>query len=97
MRARVIACAALFACGGGGGGGGSSAAPGGGSGAPPPPPVTLPAGGGDWAQYRGSVRGTSSSPGTWDVSDVPAIAPLWTRDLSLFGDTQPIIAGDPST
>ncbi|MFL5423882.1 MAG: PQQ-binding-like beta-propeller repeat protein, partial [Myxococcales bacterium] len=36
-------------------------------------------------------------PGTWDVSDAPSIAPLWTQDLgssSFSGVTQPIIAGD---
>ena len=58
------------------------------------PPAAGPAGGGDWGQYRGSVRGTSSSPGTWDVSDAPAIAPLWTQDLGSFGYSQPTIAGD---
>ncbi|MFL5393150.1 MAG: PQQ-binding-like beta-propeller repeat protein [Myxococcales bacterium] len=36
-------------------------------------------------------------PGTWDVSDAPTIAPLWTQDLGLSafsGVTQPIVAGD---
>src|SRR5205085_11756328 len=98
MRVLFAACALLVAC--GGAGGGSSAPSGstgpGGTGGPvgTTPPPAGPAGGGDWAQYRGSVRGTSSSPGTWDVSDAPAIAPSWTRDLGGFGYTQPIIAGD---
>src|SRR2546430_1505774 len=98
VRSLLIAGGALGAC--GGGGGGSPATPGS-TGTPPagggpigstPPPG--PAGGGDWAQYRASVRGTSSSPGTWDVSDAPAIAPLWTQNLGSFGYTQPMVAGD---
>src|SRR5712671_1477568 len=99
MRALAIACAVLVACGGGGGGspaqpgnGGSGTAPDAGPIAPNPPPG--PAGGGDWAQYRASVRGTSSSSGTWEVSDASAIGPLWTQNLGSFGYSQPMIVGD---
>jgi len=100
MRALAFACAFFIAC--GGSGGGSSASSGSvGAGGPPAtgpgtvnPPPSGPAGGGDWAQYRGSVRGTSSLPGTWDVSDAAAIAPSWTQDLGSFGYSQPILAGD---
>jgi len=100
MRALVLASAFFVACGGssggspapsGSGGGGS---PDGGPTGPTTPPPQAPAGGGDWAQYRGSVRGTSSLPGTWDVSDAPALAPAWTQDLGSFGYSQPILAGD---
>ena len=100
MRALFIGLAVLIACSGGGGGSPAPSGSGGTGGGPagPPagtnPPAAGPAGGGDWGQYRGSVRGTSSSPGTWDVSDAPAIAPLWTQDLGSFGYSQPTIAGD---
>jgi len=100
MRALPFAMALFVACGGGssapsgnGGGGTDGGPPPSGPGTVTPPPAG-PAGGGDWTQYRGSVRGTSSLPGTWDVSDAAAIAPAWTQDLGSFGYSQPIIAGD---
>jgi len=101
MRALVLACAFFVACGGSSGGspapsGNGGAGPGGGPTGPGTtnPPPSAPAGGGDWTQYRGSVRGTSSLPGTWDVSDVAALAPAWTQDLGSFGYSQPILSGD---
>src|SRR5882762_7830249 len=99
MRVRVlvaIAAAALWACGGGssggGGGGGSGGAPdgggsggggsgggGGGGGG------TLAQGGGDWAQYRGGMRGTSENPGAFDAAEAANLRVVWNKDLSANG------------
>jgi outer membrane protein assembly factor BamB len=99
----VMATALLWACGGGSpgggnseiatGGGGSGGQGGGGTGGGP----TLLPGGGDWAQYRGGVRGTSENPGIFDASEVANLT-QWTADLGSGGTaqiyTQAMIVGD---
>src|SRR5437899_5369976 len=110
----AVAAAALCACGGGssggggsggtsdggggrtGGGGGSGAD--GGSGGGSGSGGTLAQGGGDWAQYRGGVRGTSENPGVFDVAEAANLRVAWSKDLSGNGTaqfyTQAMIVGD---
>jgi len=75
--------------GGGGGGGGSQDGGTGGGG-------TLAQGGGDWAQYRGGVRGTSENPGVFDAAEVANLRTAWTADLGAGTQayTQAILVGD---
>jgi len=67
---------------GGGGGTGDGGTGNGGSG------NTLPAGGGDWSQYRGGVRGTSENPGVFDAAEAANLRVAWTADLSAGGTAQ---------
>jgi outer membrane protein assembly factor BamB len=77
--------------GGGGTGGGSDGGTGGGG-------AALAPGGGDWAQYRGGVRGTSENPGLFAAAEVPNLRVAWTADLSANDTsqlyTQAMISGD---
>jgi outer membrane protein assembly factor BamB len=99
--------AALCACGGGGGppgggsGGTSDGGTGGGGGGGPQDGGngsggTLAQGGGDWAQYRGGVRGTSDNPGAFDAAEIANLRTAWTAELGVGTQayTQAILVGD---
>ena len=107
----AVLAAAVLACGGGSSPapppGGGSVSPGGTDGGTPGgPPATAIAGGGDWAQYRSGVSGTSSIEGTWSAAQVADLDQLWKKDLGkddqelpefkdhVLGYTQPIVVGD---
>ena len=107
----AIVAAALWACGGGGGGSGGTSDTGGGGGAGGGGGGgggsgggggggggggTLAQGGGDWAQYRGGVRGTSENPGAFDAAEVANLRTAWTANLAAGTQayTQAILAGD---
>ena len=114
VRVLLAVAAALCACGGssgGGGGGGSggtsdggtgggggSDGGGGSGGGGSDGGGTLAQGGGDWAQYRGGVRGTSENPGAFDAAEAANLRVAWRQDLSANGTsqfyTQAMIAGD---
>src|SRR5689334_24085294 len=49
---------------------------------------TLAQGGGDWAQYRGGVRGTSQNPGVFDTAEAANLRIAWTKDLSGNGRSE---------
>ena len=83
---------------GGTGGGGGSDGGGGSGGGGSDGGGTLAQGGGDWAQYRGGVRGTSENPGAFDAAEAANLRVAWRQDLSANGTsqfyTQAMIAGD---
>ncbi len=64
------------------------------AGSPPDAGVLLPAGGGDWAQYRFDAAGTWHNPGMVTVDQASRTALAWTAELGEYGWTQPVIAGD---
>jgi hypothetical protein len=73
-----LAAAMAWSCGSGGGGPGTGSDPGSRSDAGAPQPL----GGGDWTQYRHDPSGVSANPGIWNAADAPAIAPLWTAEIT---------------
>jgi outer membrane protein assembly factor BamB len=79
-----LAAAMAWSCGSGGGGPatGSGTRDGGGSGAGSDAGAPQPLGGGDWTQYRHDPSGVSANPGIWNATDAPAIAPLWTAEIT---------------
>ena len=54
----------------------------------------LPAGGGDWSQYRHDERGGSENPGVFAAAEAGKLAQLWSLELGQYVYTQAVLSGD---